>query len=364
MPIHAHRSHRVEDLTVALALALRMVSPRDPFEPVPVVLAGHGLGRWMRHELATHLGAVARLQLLSPRAAFERAAAWVTAADNETRPAVPLWDDPSRPEDPWAGAMLRSVVITSLRARLGEPAFAAVREYLGPLGGSVTPRELLFAEALSGVVERLHHERPETAHSWSTDADRSPAEHLWIARLLADLSRTIPSPSPAVRMITLRAVEPRSGDRPALLLFGMSALRASERAWLDALAPHLDLHLFGLTPWESGSSRSARPGQPHNPALASYAAPARDLDDWLCAHGVAPSPVTRPPEAPRTLLQHVQTWIVSDAPVPAGTPWQPLAACPSLEIHACHGSLRQCEAHRAVLHANGAALRARLVRGL
>ena len=84
--------------------------------------------------------------------------------------------------------------------------------------------------------------------------------------------------------------------------------------------------------------------------LAANGEPSRDLQVWLESTGYAEP--TTPSHAPRqddrasTLLGRVQAWTDGAEDNPTDSPWADLAACGSLEVHACHGALRQCEALR------------------
>ena len=83
MSLHVHRSPKVEVLVDALHRELARRWPRDPFAAVPVVVGSRGMGRWLRHELATRAKSVARIDFLFPRNAFEASAAWLIDPPDE-----------------------------------------------------------------------------------------------------------------------------------------------------------------------------------------------------------------------------------------------------------------------------------------
>ncbi|MBI2392065.1 MAG: exodeoxyribonuclease V subunit gamma [Deltaproteobacteria bacterium] len=368
MTLHAYRSQRVEDLVRELAALLAGSWPDDPFAAVPIVVGSRGMERWLRHELATLLGSVAQIDFLFPRSAFE-----------ETSRAL-LGDAPAtKTSDAWTGATLTTRVLSRMRARLHEPAFDRVRRYLGDGEGCVRARELAFAQEVSGTLERLLHDRPDDALAWVAPEARGrlegrvggkkapPAEHAWLAALLSDLHAEIDEPSPAQRLASLRALPPSASGR-SLIVFGLSTLRPGDKQRLAALARHVDLHVFALAPssewWEDIRSRrtvlaalrvARTEDEIHaclaeldrrNLMLAANGAPSRDLQLWLeDTEYREPNPPGKPPP-PSTLLGLLHGWIDEAADNPEPGAWRAHAGCASLEVHACHGPLRQCEALR------------------
>lgn len=392
MTLSAYRSQHVEALVDGLAGLLSSTWPADPFASVPIVVGSRGMDRWLRHELATRHGSVARVSFLFPGTAFEAAAHGLLEGKAIS------WDDPRAAEGPWSPARLTLRVLEGLRRRLGEPDFARVAQYLGQGGDEVGPRELAFAQEVAGAIGRLLHDRPVDALAWVRDpesARKAPRggdgaadeglgvgedlgeDHVWLARLVADLHEGV-EPSPAQTLGELRTRPPRAGPaseaRQALIVFGLSTLRPGDRLRLEALSRHLDVHLFTLAPssqwWaDIHSTREVRAalkkaGRPQeavallaesdrqNALLAGCGVPSRDFQVWLEAldYGEPKLLQASPrPAARKTLLTTVQRWIDDAADNPSATeapPWATHAGCTSLEVHACHGPLRQCEALR------------------
>lgn len=372
MTLHAYRSQRVEELVEALARALSASWPDDPFEPLPIVVGSRGMERWLRHELATSLDGLARVDFLFPRTAFDGAARWLAERPGaEDRTA--FWQSAGT-DDGWSGPRLAMRVVARLRARLGEPSFSRIGEYLGDVGGEVRARELSFASEVAATIEKLLHDRPDDALAWGADPASAPPEHAWLATLLRDLEGDGAEPSPAQRLAAVRALPAGSGPRApkprALFVFGLSTLRPGDKARLAALARHLDVHLFALAPssewWEdirrASEQRAALrdADEPEtiaallddlerkNAMLAANGAPSRELQLWLEAVGYDEPFERRPLDAAPTLLGRLHDFIerAADNPRADGAPWRAHAGCPSVEIHACHGPLRQCEALR------------------
>jgi exodeoxyribonuclease V gamma subunit len=362
-----------------LAERLATTWPDDPFARVTVVVGSRGMERWLKAELATRHGSVAGVDFVFPGEAFAAATSAVFASAGT---AVAATTNPT-----WVGNSLLWRVIASLRARLEEPAFARVQHYLGDVSGAVGPREIAFARAVTDVVERLHYDRPGQALAWTTAPhafDDDGRDDRFIAQLLADLAAPHGvDATPAGQMAKLRSLAPTAGH-PPLFVFGLSSLRPGDKERLVALAAHMDIHLFALVPsrqwWAdirdaSNARRELRQaGNPAeraallaelgrvNPLLSANGAASRDLQVWLEDVGyqsVEDDDVGHPDDAgsaelPDTRLLQLQRFLdeAGEAPGPKA-PWpedgvvdaQP-GALPSIEIHACHGALRQCEALR------------------
>ncbi len=383
--IHLYRSQRVERLADALSAAVARALPSDPFEALPIVVGSRGMERWLRHELATSLGIASRLEFLFPRRAFEGAASWLVASE---APALhtPFWEGVTDEADPWRGPLLAARVLRALRALRAPRApgaadddFEPVRHYLGQgESESVGAREVELAREVASTVERLLHDRPHDVRRWTKG---EPGEPAWIARLVAQLHASRDAgPSPADRLFELLEARPR-GVRRALFVFGLSTLRPGDQARLAALARHLPVHLFLLAPsrewWgdlrprlelvrriRAATDAAARAEltaelRDANALLSTSGAPSRDLQCWLEDVGYHPALSDEPGEAtpaPTSLLQTLQQWVDAAAPNPAppstrggGEHAAEAPPCPSVQLHACHGALRQCEALRDAL---------------
>ena len=117
VPIHLHRSNRVEALVDALGSALAASWPADPFERVPIVVGSRGMERWLRYELATALGVASRLDFPFPRPAFDGAARWILSGGGDAR--TPFWDPKvyGRTAPAWRGDALCPAIVGPLRRR-------------------------------------------------------------------------------------------------------------------------------------------------------------------------------------------------------------------------------------------------------
>jgi exodeoxyribonuclease V gamma subunit len=400
MTLHVHRSTRVEDLVGALNRSLREGWPADPLTPVPIVVGSSGMGRWLRHELATRARSAALLDFLFPRNAFDATAAWLLKAPaQEAEPDEVFWNMRGRALDAWSGPRLVGRVLASLRAQLAMPEFAAVRRYLGasleegskasrletePVGA----REVAFATLVARTVERLHYDRPHDALAWSRDPGSAPEDMRWVARLLERLEReaelpgvldaTLPSPAAALARLDALPIRPRPRT---LHVFGLSTLRPGDKLRIRVIARHLDVHLYLLVPSTAwwGDLRTKREqvrelrkrletegydsiGREEltelfspNELLASHGGPSRDLQLWLedadyidheCPRENV-NPKAESSAAP-SLLRELQHWVdrADPTPQPEELPWREHSGRASIRVHACHGPLRQCEVLR------------------
>lgn len=370
MTLWAYRDTKAERLVERLAATLADHWPADAMAPVTVVIGSRGMQRWLNHELATLQGSVAAVDFLFPANAFGRAIAAIHEAAGLPAPTA---------DGAWSGTVLHRRLICALRARLADPAFDRVRRYLGECDGPVAARELAFTREVATVLERLLYDRPDEAAAWMADPASTPDEHRWLALLLADLKDNTAAVDPPSRLAHLRALPTQRIDAP-LFVFGLSSLRNGDKAHIAELARHMDIHLFMLVPstewWadirlrshERAALRAAKTSaetlallqqfERSNPQLAAHGAPSRDLQIWLedLGYQSIEDAVDTAVEAetPPHRLQVLQRWIDAADEAPdlrermqaSGVLSADAGPLPSIEINACHGALRQCEALR------------------
>jgi len=366
--LNIFRSERAEDLAEALAEQLR-ADARDPFEPVPVVVGSRGMERWLRHQLATHLGIAANIAFPFPRQALDGlAAALLAGTAGRDRP---FWQPAADGAmDRWQTDPLTFTVLAALRGRLELPEFAVVRKYL-QLDQSDNPatiafRELAFAREVADVLDKLLHDRHADALQWAANPVAAGA-HAWLAQLLAAVGAADPqSPAQVRARLLAQKPEPVTGVAP-LRLFCLSTLGPADREMLEALARRVPVELYLLAPsrrwWADIRSRKeqwwalqraatpqARADLEHelanqNRLLAGLGIPSRDVQVWLETLPYSEPAMPTQEFESASDLHKLQHWI-DEAGDTAALRDAGLVADGSLAMHTCWGALRQVEVLR------------------
>jgi exodeoxyribonuclease V gamma subunit len=284
------------------------------------------------------------------------------ALGDATRP-----DDPEG--DPWRLPRLTWPVLEELAA--------GTVDVPRPAGSDIDRWAL--ARRIADLFDRYATQRPRLVQAWAAGADSdgtyrldgSPApldlSHRWQADLWRAVQARIGEPSPPERLgellAALRAgsVQPQLPDR--VTLFGFGGLAPTLLNVLKALAESREVHVFLRHPsqvaWDSSPHRlagdlSARDRldvttHTRHPLLASWGRPSLEARALIAGD---PALVDRPHAAPAdgppaTLLSALQQGIRVDEPPAVGAGLDP--ADGSLQVHACHGEVRQLEALRDAL---------------
>jgi exodeoxyribonuclease V gamma subunit len=357
-------------------------APADPFAADVVAVPTRGMERWLTQHMSAVLGATPeRADGICANVLFptpHRLTADAAAAACEI--------DPAR--DPWLPERAVWPLLTIVDEALHEPWLGALATYLGGADGASfkRSRRLSVVGHLATLFDRYAMHRPKMLEAWMAGRDHDATgeplrpEAAWQAELWRRLRQQIAVPSPAERRLQARErliAEPSLAQLPErIALFGLTRLPAGQLQILRALATHRDVHLFLLHPspalWDELARSDALPPRSHSRAvdqtaelpanrlLASWGRDAREMqlvladdDAAFTDHDEGADP---PPE---TLLGRLQADVRGDRP----TPGVPIGDRPdgrvvvaatdrSVEIHACHGRLRQVEVLRdAILHA-------------
>jgi exodeoxyribonuclease V gamma subunit len=359
-------------------------APGDPFAADVVAVPTRGMERWLTQHMSAVLGATpersdgicANVLFPTPHRLTADAAAAACGID------------PAR--DPWLPERAVWPLLAIVDESLTEDWLAALATYLGGVDDESykRSRRLSIVGHLATLFDRYAMHRPAMLEAWlnGDDHDASGAplrpEATWQAELWRRLRARIAVPSPAERRLEARdrlIADPSLAELPERIsLFGLTRLPAGQLQILRALATHREVHLFLLHPSPALWGQLARSDAvaPNNPSravdltaelsanrlLASWGRDAREMQLVLAAdrgaavfsdHDEGSDPF------PDTLLGRLQSDIRDDRPTPGapigGGPDErmvPAAADRSIEIHACHGRLRQVEVLRdAILHA-------------
>ncbi|MGW1738022.1 exodeoxyribonuclease V subunit gamma [Nocardia sp. NPDC001965] len=402
MPLHIHRAERADTLVAALAGILADPLP-DPFAAEVVAVPAKGVERWLAQQLSGVLGAdgatgdgiAANIRFPAPAALIEEISTRIGGS--------------AAPDDPWSPDRTVWTLLRVIDESVHEPWCAVLARHLGldpdepagdpePIGAEAGPatsaehrrgRRYATAARLAALFDGYAVARPNLITEWSAGADTDgtgrplPDDLVWQPALWRRLRDAVGAPDPTERFratcARLRA-EPGAVDLPSRLsLFGATRLPDAHLAVFTALAEHRDLHLWLAHPspvmWDSlaGSPPKSRRAEDdsaslvRHPLLAGLSRDIRELQLRLptattdmrypapAAPGDAPadhvsdrdvSRATLPGPAPGTLLQRLQRSIRDDH-------WPPEAgecgADGSVQVHSCHGPVRQVEVLRECL---------------
>jgi exodeoxyribonuclease V gamma subunit len=378
-----HRSERADRLVDALAQLV--ADPLDdPVTAEIVSVPTRGVERWITQCLSHVLGSgpaggdgvCANLDFPFPATLVAGAGARATGVDPAVDPWAPprlVWPmveaiDDSLLDDAMA-PLVRHLMAATPPPRLGRsPAL--------PEDPSVPPRlrRLATARHVADLFDHYSVHRPEMIQGWAAGGDDgAPGPAGWQPHLWRRLRRRLAVPSPAERMEEAAArirSEPSVLDLPERLsLFGLTRLPPAHLTILDAIASSRDVHLFVLHPsgclWDRTAplvgpgpvtrrAEDATARLPRHPLLRSWGRDSRELQSVLAAAGGGNSvhyPVDEP--ARPTLLGRIQAAVRADVPPPgpAGDRAAMGRADRSVQIHSCHGRMRQVEVLRdAILH--------------
>lgn len=355
--------------TAALADALgEMLAtpPADPFAKDLVVVPAKGVERWLAQRLSHRLGT------------GERGADGVCAGIDFTRPRslVALLTGADR-TDPWQPDRLAWPVLDVIDAGIDEPWAEPIAQHLGEHLDGVErdlrrARRYGLARRVAGLLSSYAVQRPELLTAWAAGSGRTdevPADLAWQPELWRRVVERVDAVTPDQRhqrtCDDLRAGRPTLDLPGRISLFGHTRIPVTEVELLDALAVHHDVHLYlpqsSATAWDAlrpvvaagpvlRSDDDSATAVGH-PLLATLGRDAREVQRQLSpliAAGALEQVHDGPPPG-----DHLLGWLQSDlraAAVPADrTARVPAAEDRSVQLHACHGAVRQVEVLRDVL---------------
>ncbi len=350
--LHVHHGNRVERLVEALAEVVR-VPAGPPTEPEWIAVQSQGMETWLSMELSRRLGIWAHPEFPFPRALIEQLFRWVL--------------DRERPRpDPFSVESLTWAIAAVLPDRLDQPAFAPLRDYLADdLRGL---KRFQLAARIAHTFDQYAVYRPEMMLEWGRD----PGDH-WQSQLVHDLvERLGQSHVAAVARDFVGAVEGGAFDPgvlpPRISLFGITALPPLYLDVLAALPDSTAVHLFVPDPspeaWSAiqgrrADIRAAGPGDPvvlardlglegGHPLLQTLGRLGRESQMVLEARttyedrsaGLYEDPAAG--SSGPTTLARLQSGVYHGRR-PVDEDASPDAADGSIEIHACHGPMREVE---------------------
>ena len=358
-----HHADEIEPLLDALAVVLGP-APDDPFTPDLVVVptagladvAKVGLGRRLGTSVGQGDGVVANVEFVFPGRFQARALG--------LRQAGPAVDADT---DPWSIGHLTWHVLEELQ-------HGSV-----VVPGANTSNRWALARRVADLFDRYATQRPRLIQHWAqdqytdgtygTNGELTPLspDHHWQVQLWQAVRRRIGSPSPAERLPGLLQALRDGTLQPAVpqrvSLFGLGSIAPSQLTVLRALAEVRQVHLFlrhpSRTVWSSELGRLAGglnlramldvTTVVSHPLVESWGRPA--LESKVLVSGAADiteighGSQSLPPAT--TVLQALQRGIRLDT-APTLDPTL-TSDDGSLQVHACHGEVRQLEVLRDAL---------------
>jgi len=332
-------------------LAERLAAPSDdPFAPDLVVVPNAGMREWTATRLIDRLGVLAGVEFVFPAELTRRTLGLPDPDDDPWRPERMAWhvlalmaDGVDLGRTPWDGLPARPWTVS---------------------------------RRVADLLERAASQRPDLVASWRAadgEAELGPAR-AWQAVTWRALRERIGMPSPAERL--LDAAAPHTLPE-RLHVMGLSSLAAPFAGVLAVASRAADVHVLATTASEAvlraAIAGVARPDDarallvappraddvPHDlhPLLASWGRPAIEAATMLARLPVTPTLLedvasTSPSQPPASQLVALQAAVRDAAPVDTAPAERERGGDGSVQVHACHGLVRQLEVLRdALLHA-------------
>jgi exodeoxyribonuclease V gamma subunit len=361
-----HRAASVEALAVVLASRMATDPPADPMQPVPIAVPSRGMERWLTQRLATDLGAVPGEAGICANVRFP----FLGSIVHDVLAAV-LGEDPSVP-DPWTPQRLAWPLL-ELLSQLSEDAVnAPLLAHLSEAGEQTARRRFPLARRIADLFDRYAMYRPDMVRAWSEGGsvdprgDALPDNLAWQPPLWRAVVDRLGTPSLDDRFRrAIAALDDgdvaRPGDLPdAVTIFGVVSLPPLHLELLAALAPHAEVSIHAVAPcsaWPPGRS----PGERRNPLLLSSGTSALHAHAAFAEHELPLAGASAPPSgevggdalvaAGASALAVLQADVRADRRrgVRGAAPVRLRDGDRSVQVHACHGPMRQLEVLREVL---------------
>lgn len=230
--MYVHRSNRAEALVAELAdLVAQPLA--DPCASECIVVQGRGMERWLSMQLARRLGVWANPDFPFPRHLLQRALRAFLDVDQATgacfEPEVLMWSIAD--------------LLVALRER---DEFAAIHAYLAD--DDTGFRRIQLAERVARILDQYVVYRPRMILAWEEGRDEHWQAVLWRAIVARHGSNHV-----AAQARRLLDVLAQPGAQPKrfpsrVSVFGVSTLPPLHVQMLSALAKHVEVHLFLLSP--------------------------------------------------------------------------------------------------------------------
>ncbi|WP_298867898.1 exodeoxyribonuclease V subunit gamma, partial [uncultured Gimesia sp.] len=349
--LYLHQSNRIENLFAKLVEIIQ--SPLDDvFQPETIVVENSGMARWLSHHVAQSLGISANIQFSLPASFI-----WTMLSSQLEQSHLEVGF--SKNSLLWLAMKL----IPELQDKEG---FEAINRYLQGADSEIKTYQL--SRQIARLFDQYLVYRPEMVQDWESGKKDGWQSDLW---------RAMKEVSGRPHWINLsdefrRSIEQKGFDKSKLphrmSLFAMFSMSPRYLELLGLVSEHVDVHVYIINPscaywgdivsekdlawlrarWEkTGRDDVSEIYEVGNPLLASMGKPCRDfIDQWqeqLHEEGLSDFR----DDSHESLLAHLQNDILNLQNRGAGDiDALTIPLDHSLEVHACHGPMREVQ----VLH--------------
>lgn len=345
--LNVHTSHSLTRLSAALARTLSE-RPAPALARETVVTLSSGMGRWLSMELAESQGVCAGIDFRFPNDTID-------ACFRAVIPGIPEQSPFARDTMTWRIAAL-------LPSRINHPAFATLAAYLGDQKDD--RRLLQLARTLADTFDQYTIYRPEMILAWDNGTGDEWQPLLWRA-----LTADYPGMHRAALLQSFRHCMERAkpqleGVPPRITLFGISFLPPFHLEVFSLLARYIDVDIYLLNPcgsyWGDLFSEKRKATLALNPEI-----PPEALEFYETGNPLLSSLGTQGQEFFNLLLDFDASWHdLDDGQGSVNSTLlglirndilelrdrggnQPRAEVTdndrSLQVHSCHGPLREME---------------------
>lgn len=329
--------------------------PLPPLERENIVILSHGMARWISMGLAARLGVSAGVEFSFPN----------DILDSSFKSLLPE----SHSSLPFTRTALTWRIASMLPALSQQKGFEPVAAYLGD--GQDDRRLLQISSAVADCFDQYTIFRPEMVLAWDAGEDSDWQAQLWRA-VNSDCRGSHRAALLKALQLHVSAGTPPDGPFPGRIsLFGISYLPPFHLEALRLLSTYCDVTCYLLNPcgqyWgtiisEKRKSRlalqSALPAEAEeyyetgNPLLSSLGTLGQEFFETLLEYGfeveeldnAAQTADRKESSPPQSVLSNIQSDIFTLYNRPSGAAKE--TASPddrSLQIHSCHGTMREME---------------------
>ncbi len=234
--VYLHLSHETERLVDSLSRELDTPCG-SPLTPETILVQGPGMATWLSMRLARKRGICAHMDYVYPRAFVWRAFSAVLGSESIEEAAV----DEDR---------LFWLILAELPALLEHPSFAAVKRYVRRDAEGL--RLFQFAERTAQVFDQYLIYRPALIRIWETGHDDGAEAHPWQPHLWRALRKHIRGHIAALEHRFLSVLRTDSGAAAGaalperIALFATTSLPPLFLRVIVALARHRALHFYAF----------------------------------------------------------------------------------------------------------------------